>query len=188
MAQRVSSGFTLVETLMVVAIIAVVAAIVFAALGPSREKARQTVCVSNLHQFQKAVAMYAQEWDGRDAQIGSTWDEIGLPPRSYEIGFLKEFGLYGSPVCRCPNYVASEIRLHISYVYPLASYSVSKHLQALLARKGGQAPLMYCTWHIGSPDPTRLPTWTQVPVPVLRASGQVEVRRTVPMALSTAQI
>jgi len=57
-------GFTLVELLTVIAIIAVLAAIIFPAFSTARGKARQVSCVSNLKQIGLGFQMYAQDYDG----------------------------------------------------------------------------------------------------------------------------
>ena len=64
MPTKRTQGFTLVELLVVIGIIAILAGIVLAAVSASKEKARQTVCLSNLSQIGKAMAMYQQDNDG----------------------------------------------------------------------------------------------------------------------------
>jgi len=56
-------AFTLVELLVVIAIIAILAAILFPAFSQAREKARQSVCTSNLKQFMLGITMYTQDYD-----------------------------------------------------------------------------------------------------------------------------
>ncbi len=56
-------AFTLVELLVVVAIVAILAALLFPVFSRARERARLTVCTSNLKQIGAAVLMYAQDWD-----------------------------------------------------------------------------------------------------------------------------
>ena len=58
-------GFTLIELLVVIAIIAILAAILFPVFAAARDKARQTVCLSNEKQIVGAIIMYAQDYDER---------------------------------------------------------------------------------------------------------------------------
>jgi len=58
------AGFTLIELLVVVAIIALLAALLFPVFAKAREKARQSVCQSNLRQIGIALSMYVQDYDG----------------------------------------------------------------------------------------------------------------------------
>jgi prepilin-type processing-associated H-X9-DG protein/prepilin-type N-terminal cleavage/methylation domain-containing protein len=57
------TAFTLIELLVVIAIIALIAAILFPVFARVREKARQTVCLSNEKQIATAVRVYMQDYD-----------------------------------------------------------------------------------------------------------------------------
>jgi prepilin-type N-terminal cleavage/methylation domain-containing protein/prepilin-type processing-associated H-X9-DG protein len=59
------NGLTLIERLVVVAIIAILAALLFPVFVQAREKARQTMCASNLKQVGLAWQMYTEDYDER---------------------------------------------------------------------------------------------------------------------------
>lgn len=70
-------GFTLIELLVVLAVIGIVAAILLPVFARSREKARQTVCASNLRQIGLAVMQYVQDNDGKMMYFGEWADDEG---------------------------------------------------------------------------------------------------------------
>ncbi len=61
---RTRKGFTLVELLVVIAVVAILSSILMPVFGRARAAARSTACVSNLRQIGQAFAMYAQDWEG----------------------------------------------------------------------------------------------------------------------------
>lgn len=60
-----ASGFTLVELLLVLSIIAMFSAMLLPVFATVRERARQTRCLSNLQQIGTAISLYAQDYDER---------------------------------------------------------------------------------------------------------------------------
>lgn len=58
---RDALAFTLVELLIVIAIIAILAALLFPVLGKAKANAQRTTCLNNLEQINRAIQLYAGE-------------------------------------------------------------------------------------------------------------------------------
>jgi len=57
-------GFTLIELMIVISIIAILALVLFPLYAKAREASRRVSCASNLEQIGMALNMYAQAYDG----------------------------------------------------------------------------------------------------------------------------
>jgi prepilin-type N-terminal cleavage/methylation domain-containing protein/prepilin-type processing-associated H-X9-DG protein len=84
MARKLSkshAGFTLVELLIVITIIAVLTAIGFPLATKMRESAKRTQCMSQLRQWGVAIGGYTADHDGKIEW--EPWPSIGTDPLSY---------------------------------------------------------------------------------------------------------
>jgi prepilin-type N-terminal cleavage/methylation domain-containing protein/prepilin-type processing-associated H-X9-DG protein len=63
MRSKRRGGFTLIELVVVIALITTMAAILFPVFALAREAARRTTCLSNLRQIAAAHRMYVEEYD-----------------------------------------------------------------------------------------------------------------------------
>lgn len=67
------AGFTLVELLVVIAVIALLAAILLPVFARARAKAQQTTCLSNIKQFAAAFELYVSDYDDTYPSVGNYW-------------------------------------------------------------------------------------------------------------------
>jgi prepilin-type N-terminal cleavage/methylation domain-containing protein len=71
--QIIHKGFTLVELLVVISIIAMLLAVLMPALSKAREQAKVTMCLANCKQLGVIIATYRAEYDGRVPIILNRW-------------------------------------------------------------------------------------------------------------------
>lgn len=62
---RRREGFTLIELMVVIAIILILAAILFPVFAAMKQRARASKCMSNLNQLGKAITAYTGDYDGK---------------------------------------------------------------------------------------------------------------------------
>ena len=110
-------GFTLVETLIVVAIIVMLAAMVFPAYEAAIKRAEQAVCLCNLRSLATASGVYAQDYDGWSVparasyplnSFGTTWDVLLQP-------YLRSSLILICPSDPGPSTTTSSVSLKHSY-------------------------------------------------------------------------
>ena len=82
---RSRRGFTLIEFLVVIAIIAILAAILFPVFVRAKQRAQTATCQSNLKQIGVAIKQYLNDWDqtfmtNKAASASGPQKEVQLPP------------------------------------------------------------------------------------------------------------
>lgn len=98
-------GFTLLELLCSIAIIAALAALMFPALRSYRDKADGVNCVSNLRQIGVAVQNFVARNDNRYPEIEPDMQNPIYPPDEGVKGMLETLGEYGltANILKCPS-------------------------------------------------------------------------------------
>lgn len=105
-----SKKFTLVELLIVIAIIAILAGMLMPALNRARESARRASCVSNLKQIGTAFKLYTGEtdWEGCFPADNSNRANITVAG-SYDI--LRQTGALDKPeIWICPSATDGKVK------------------------------------------------------------------------------
>lgn len=156
-------GFTMIEVLVVVAVIAVLASILLPTLTKARDRAQGIICLNNTRQLYLGWRMYANENDDRLiynlAMSGSfrtninwvnnvmTWD---LSPDNTNLLTITEAALYpyinSAAIYRCPSdHVVSALQMQAGWNERIRSY-------ALNAMVGDAGPAIVSGWNKNNPD------------------------------------
>ncbi len=94
---RRSYGFTLVELLVVMAIIAIMAGMLMPQIGQSMEKVRRLACANNLQQIGLALRAYSQDNEGRYPFTGAAGDSAN---KHFALMFPRWINKEGVFICR----------------------------------------------------------------------------------------
>ena len=118
----VRRGFTLVELLTVIAVIALLSAILLPVFGRARENARKTTCLSNMHTLYVAASVYKEDNGGYPCLLlGYAERPDGLPWTTGETravvsvdgirhGFLYPAYVKRIEVFHCPDNLTNDRR------------------------------------------------------------------------------
>lgn len=135
-SSRFRSGFTEIETVVVIGVIALLSAIIFPVFTHVREKGRQRACASNLHQLGLAVEAYSQDNDERHPSAIASSPYAGLPASQITSGWAGRVYPYvkSAPVFHCPTDTTAGVaetppRVPVSYALNL---NLASNPQAVL--------------------------------------------------------
>jgi prepilin-type N-terminal cleavage/methylation domain-containing protein/prepilin-type processing-associated H-X9-DG protein len=145
------TGFTLIELLTVLAIIVVLAAILFPVFARARENARRASCQSNLRNLGLAIVQYVQDYDSRypPAMNGALpWDSIIQPYVGAVVKINAPSGIF-----KCPSdyFIRNSGRTPRSYAMPQPGADNSSGMSGTYI---STAPVHYIGW-----------TESQIPAP-----------------------
>lgn len=150
MRQNSERAFSLIELLTVIGIIAVLAAILFPVFSRAREQARQTSCISNMHDIYVAASLYRQDYEAYPPILlglpqnpdGSRWqpgNDAPIPAGSIRNGFLYPSYVRNIETFHCPNNNITDPRLIVNAAFP--------------SNAGFSGPATYATHGIEAPMP-----------------------------------
>lgn len=125
------SGFSLIELLTVIAIIALLAAIIFPVMSTARERSRQASCISNMNQIQQALKLYKQD-NNRYPAVLSGYVQPGTSLDNLRTGTLFREYVSTPKTFSCPNSIVTD--LSVAIPDPLAG----QNLVGLDRPSGGQ--------------------------------------------------
>lgn len=178
-------GFTLVEAILVVAIISLLAGLVFVVQVPARARAREIRCISNLHQIGVALAMYQSDYEGVQPDVGShaTWSDCGLPGDLMLPAFVRSY-IHDPRVLKCEAFQddAAAAKAITTYAWVPRRDDMMPgryRFENVVAARGEAIPIVIDYAH--NPRITgEEPRWATLRVLFLRLNMHVE-NRNVPM-------
>lgn len=176
-------GFSLLEVVLVLAILLVLAGIVFAASGPVRENVRRAQCVSNLHRLSQAFELYRQDFHGSDPLPGqpANYVKLGLPPAGQLPIFFNDY-VKDRSVLFCPSYHGEHPLEKIGSTYGWYDCDepvrpLSYRFSQVVRQHGLKTPVLTCREHNAIWDLSREPRWEMKTVILLRLNGRVDTIR-----------
>ena len=184
-ADRRRAGFTLVELLVVVGIIALLIGLLLPALGKAREQSRRTNCLANLRTIGQGLYMYANAHRDRlpNGNPRGVWVDFN-GANQVMVAFAAD--LSSPTVFHCPAdrddppqqiVTAQHERLNSARgSYEFYSLFFPPEHGPFLSKLKGRAPL---AWDLdgGSTDPTRVQNHEHRGGNVLYADGRVDWQR-----------
>ena len=136
--KRISGGFSLIELLTVIAIIAVLMGILFPVIASTRQRARRNACIANLAEIGTGLKMYRLDEGGYPPVLFRFVDEAKLPAQTAVTDGLFPNWVRRTDAFVCPN-------------NPVLTRMPSRNATTLIIPNGA-------TWTLsGAVTPTRLP-------------------------------
>lgn len=115
--KRANVAFTLIELLIVIAIICILVAILFPVFQSAREKGRQSACASNLQQIGMAIKQYDQDWDQCMPQVAVATSNYTGGWAGLLLPYAKSTGFYACQSDTANPPANSQGAVPVSYGY-----------------------------------------------------------------------
>ncbi len=95
--RRVRAAFTLIEILVVLAVIGILAAILFPVFSSARESARTTTCASNLHQISLGFQLYLDNSNRRYPAVNLSKDRFNCSWADMMVPYTRSEKIFNCP-------------------------------------------------------------------------------------------
>ena len=137
-------GFTLIEILVVLAVLAILTAILLPVFASARHRARMAACASNLHQISLALHQYAADNDG-----SYPLDDPLLAHNPHLVWALLTPYTHNTEVFHCPDALGGSMGRSRGYFYVYGSlpYTISGIPPLRSPRPGSGTVVAFCNEH-----------------------------------------
>ena len=115
MRHNTETGFTLMELLVAIAIIAILASLLLVAINGAKGKARRVVCTSNLRQINFGVRMYSDDFNDKSPKPAS---RVSNPYIAYKELLKGYVGLRGQSSAQNKLFACPADTFYFDYLFP----------------------------------------------------------------------
>ena len=127
-------AFTMIEILVVIAVVSILVALLLPVYFNVRESARKATCIANLKQLGRAWLMYAQDYDGWTpggayARFAGPGDGKHYTPLWLLLSYLRAEQIF---ICQTSFYLPNQIGLGFQHDNPAIGYTSPKARQLRL--------------------------------------------------------